>query len=73
MTLNEIELGEVARIVNADDGLAELAQVLSADEMAVYLSLIGLRATAHPFDDLEDGDFMPSDEDDDIARTAAQG
>ena len=73
MTLNEIELGEVARIVNADDELSELALVLSADEMAVYLSLIGLRAEPHPFDDLTDGDFDPSDDDDDIARMAAQG
>lgn len=73
MTLNEIELGEVARIVNADDGLAELAQVLSADEMAVYLSLIGLRVEPHPFDDLEDGDFMPTAEDDEIARGASLG
>lgn len=53
--------------------LAELAQVLSADELAMYLSLIGMRAEPHPFDDLTDGDFMPSDDDDDIARMAAQG
>ena len=73
MTLNEIDLAQVARIVNADDELSELALVLSADEMAVYLSLIGLRAEPHPFDDLTDGDFDPSDDDDDIARMAAQG
>ena len=53
--------------------LTELAQVLTADELAMYLSLIGMRAEPHPFDDLTDGDFMPSDDDDDIARTAAQG
>lgn len=53
--------------------LAELAQVLTADELAMYLSLIGMRAEPHPFDDLTDGDFDPSDDDDDIARMAAQG
>ena len=53
--------------------LAELAQVLSADELALYLSLIGMRAEPHPFDDLTDGDFTPSDDDDDVARMAAQG
>jgi hypothetical protein len=73
MSMSEIDLAQVARIVNADDELSELALVLSADEMAVYLSLIGLRQEPHPFDDLEDGDFDPSDDDDDIARMAAQG
>ena len=53
--------------------LAELAQVLTADELAMYLSLIGMRAQPHPFDDLDDGDFDPSDDDDDVARMAAQG
>ena len=73
MSMSEIDLAQVARIVNADDELSELALVLSADEMAVYLSLIGMRQEPHPFDDFEDGDFDPSDDDDDVARSAAQG